>query len=102
MKVRLASIYSFQWVIVMPLPLKNDLNSFSPVNTSNLIFIPELLKGQKVTRNISLAVDKDADSKIYNLIVKMSYEDAAGKQYESSGIVSVLIKGNNDQFLLRW
>ncbi len=76
----------------------NDLNSFSPVNTSNVIYIPELLKGQKVTRNITLAVNKDADSKRYNLIVKMSYEDVAGKQYESSGIVSVLVKGNNAKY----
>lgn len=39
-----------------------------------------------------MAVNRNAASKRYNLTVKMTYEDAAGNRYESSGIVSVLVK----------
>ena len=71
----------------------DTLKTFSPVKTSNVIFIPELAGGHQVTREISLAVSKEAESKRYNLTAKMAYEDAAGNRYESSGMVSVLVKG---------
>lgn len=71
------------------------LQTFSPVENSNVLFFPELAQGAEMTRSISLAVNPDAVSKRYNLNVKMSCEDADGKHYESSGIVSVLVKEDN-------
>jgi len=77
----------------------DTLKTFSPVKTSNVIFIPELAGKQQVTRNIPLAVSKDAESKRYNLTVKMTCEDTGGNRYESSGMASVLVKGEKEP---RW
>lgn len=75
------------------------LKNFSPVTTSNTIFIPELTGGEQVTRNFSLAADKNAESRRYNLNVKMIYEDTNSKSYESSGMVSIPVKGKDGKNL---
>jgi hypothetical protein len=69
------------------------LQTFSPVKTGNVVFIPELAAKERVTRNFSLIAGKEAASERYNLIIEMTYEDAAGSHYESSGTASVLVKG---------
>lgn len=74
------------------------LQTFSPVKTGNVVFIPELAAKERATCNFPLAVSKEAAGKRYNLIVKMTYEDAAGKRYESSGTASVLVKSTAQEW----
>ncbi|MEW6448568.1 MAG: hypothetical protein AB1426_10850 [Bacillota bacterium] len=74
------------------------LKNFSPVGTSSTIFIPELAGGERVTRSFSLAADKNAESRRYNLNVKMTCEDD-NKSYESSGTVSIPVKGKDGKNL---
>ena len=71
-----------------------NLKNFSPIKTGNVIFIPQLTAQEQITRNISLVAARDIEeSKRYNLNVKMTCEDDAGNTYESTGIASVLVKG---------
>lgn len=69
------------------------LQNFSPLKTGNIVFVPSLSAKERVSRSFSLTVGKEAKSGLYNLNIGMSYEDAAGNRFESSGTASVLVRG---------
>ncbi|MDO4799979.1 MAG: hypothetical protein Q4A52_05615 [Bacillota bacterium] len=65
--------------------LAGEDSAFTPVDSSNSLFIPSIGPGQEVTRSIRYSTKIDAAVKIYTVNVKMEYEDGKGKAYDAKG-----------------
>ncbi|MBC7194812.1 MAG: hypothetical protein H5U37_04070, partial [Caldisericia bacterium] len=68
----------------------NSLYPFSPI-TSNVNANNLLLAGNSINSKISFFVSPDAESKTYNLILNIKYEDSKGNIYENSSSIGVVV-----------
>lgn len=60
----------------------NDSGVFTPVDSSNAVFIDRIGPGETKDVSIKMLTKLDAEVKIYAMSLKMSYEDGKGKSYD--------------------
>ncbi len=56
---------------------------FTPVNSTNVVYIDQLQTNQSSDCSIAFNVAKSAEAKTYIMVLKMEYEDRNGNQYEA-------------------
>lgn len=69
----------------------NSLYPFSPIFSSNINKNNLILSGNSITNKIKFFVSLDAESKTYNLLLSIKYEDINGNIYESSSAIGVVV-----------
>lgn len=69
----------------------NSLYPFSPFYSSNINKNNSILSGNSITNRIKFFVSPDAESKTYNLLLSIKYEDINGNVYENSSTIGVVV-----------
>jgi len=59
---------------------------------SNSFFVQEVGPGKSFEKDINVFAKPDAEPKIYNLTIKLEYEDAKGNPYTSEELISIPIQ----------
>jgi len=71
------------------LSLSSEENIFSPVKSSNSIFIDSIPAAGSITQSIELKPKVDAANKTYNITVDIEYEDEKGNKYTSKELIGI-------------
>ncbi|NLM43392.1 MAG: hypothetical protein GX201_05195, partial [Clostridiales bacterium] len=69
--------------------LVSDDGVFSPVNSSNTIYIESIGPKESIQNVFTLTPKRDAEHKTYGISVNIEYEDDKGNQYNSKDIISI-------------
>ncbi len=69
----------------------NSLYPFSPISSSNINTNNSIQGGDSVYSKLTFFVSPDAESKTYNLIFSITYEDANGNVYEKTTSIGVVV-----------
>lgn len=80
---------SYATVNNIKVSLISDDGVFSPVNSSNTIYIESIGPKESVQKVFTLTPKRDAEHKTYGISVNIEYEDDKGNQYNSKDIISV-------------
>ena len=67
------------------------LGIFAPLESSNVKFIPLLEPGERRTVTQPMAVDGNAASGVYVLVVTFAYDDETGASFTNSELISLLV-----------
>lgn len=62
---------------------------FSPVNSSNTFYIPEIYAGDTASKEITLKVVPNAQAQNYAITVNFEYEDRQGNEFTASEIIGI-------------
>lgn len=76
-------------LVNIKLSFTSDDNIFSPVGSSNTVFIDKIGAGQRLQKNLQLRSKVDAESKTYNLNIEMEYEDIKGNKFTEKGLIGI-------------
>ncbi|ABI68257.1 COG1361 S-layer family protein [Syntrophomonas wolfei] len=71
------------------LSLSSEENIFSPVNSSNSIFIDNIPAAGTMSQSIKLKPKMDAANKTYNITVDIEYEDEKGNKYTAKELIGI-------------
>ena len=71
------------------LSLSSEENIFSPVNSSNSIFIDSIPAAGSITQSIELKPKVDVANKTYNITVDIEYEDEKGNKYTAKELIGI-------------
>ena len=69
----------------------NSLYPFSPISSSNIKTNNSIQGGGSVYSKLSFFVSPDAESKTYNLLFSITYEDSSGNVYEKTSSIGVVV-----------
>ncbi|WP_025027321.1 COG1361 S-layer family protein [Caldalkalibacillus mannanilyticus] len=75
----------------------DQLRTFSPSAGSNVLFLPELKGEQTTSVTMALDISKEIPTQIYNLNVKIEYENFEGEKFDSMATVGIPVKGNDNK-----
>ncbi len=73
------------------LSLSSEENIFSPVKSSNSIFIDSIPAAGGINQSIELKPKADAAGKTYNINVDIEYEDDKGNKYTAKELIAVAV-----------
>lgn len=82
---------SYATVSNIKVSLVSDDGVFSPVNSSNTIYIESIGPKENVQNVFTLTPKRDAEHKTYGISVNIDYEDDEGNQYSSKDMISVSV-----------
>ncbi|MFZ5968803.1 MAG: COG1361 S-layer family protein [Bacillota bacterium] len=71
--------------------ISSDEGTFSPVDSSNSMFIAEIQPNSSIVRSITLKPKVDSSFKTYNVYADMEYEDGLGNKYTSKEVIGIPI-----------
>ena len=80
---------SYATVSNIKVSLVSDDGVFSPVNSSNTIYIESIGPKESIQNVFTLTPKRDAEHKTYGISVNIEYEDDKGNQYNSKDIISI-------------
>lgn len=80
---------SYATVSNIKVSLVSDDGVFSPVNSSNTIYIESIGPKENIQNVFTLTPKRDAEHKTYGISVNIDYEDEKGTQYSSKDMISV-------------
>lgn len=73
------------------LSLDSEENIFSPVKSSNSIFIDSIPVAGGISQSIELKPKADAAGKTYNINVDIEYEDDKGNKYSAKELIAIAV-----------
>jgi len=82
---------SYATVSNIKVSLISDDGVFSPVNSSNTIYIESIGPKENVQNVFTLTPKRDAEHKTYGISVNIDYEDDEGNQYSTRDMISVSV-----------
>lgn len=82
---------SYATVSNIKVSLVSDDGVFSPVNSSNTIYIESIGPKESIQNVFTLTPKRDAEHKTYGISVNIDYEDDKGNQYNSKDMISVSV-----------
>jgi hypothetical protein len=69
-----------------------NLAPFVPLNTGNVVFVPEVAPGETISAERRLVVDGSADPKAYSLPVALDYDDVRGGHHADVQRLSLMVQ----------
>ncbi|SHI59171.1 COG1361 S-layer family protein [Lutispora thermophila] len=82
---------SYATVSNIKVSLVSDDGVFSPVNSSNTIYIDSIGPKESIQNVFTLTPKRDAEHKTYGISVNIDYEDEKGNQLSSKDMISVSV-----------
>ncbi|MCQ1528214.1 COG1361 S-layer family protein [Lutispora saccharofermentans] len=87
--ISLLNTSSYATVSNIKVSLVSDDGVFSPVNSSNTIYIESIGPKESMQKVFTLTPKRDAEHKTYGISVNIDYEDEKGTQLSSKDMISV-------------
>lgn len=75
----------------LKISLTSDDNVFSPVGSGSSLVIEKIPAGTNHAHSFRLKSKLDADSKTYNIVTDLEYEDAKGNKYTDKEVIGVAV-----------